>query len=159
MRIFSTPFFATGAEALTLGAMTVLLPLSPLMCTVLSGRLSYLLQYRSSLARSAQCVKALRRTRVISRNLQRKLSATGTQTESIQGSCTHCGLCCVDRSCVFLEWNDGVTSQCSIYDNWFWRLTSCGSYPIDGPSIAVYGCPSFKAIPIKVVKSGNTSPA
>ena len=144
MRIFSNQFFATSAEALTLGAMTVLLPLSPLMC---------------SLARSAQCVKALRRTRVISRNLQRKSSASGQQTESIQGSCTHCGLCCVDRSCVFLEWNDGVTSQCSIYDNWFWRLTSCGSYPIDGQSISVYGCPSFKAIPIKVVKSGSTSPA
>ena len=159
MRIFSNQFFATSAEALTLGALTVLLPLSPLMCTVLSGRLSYFLQYRSSLARSAKCIRALGRTRVISRNLQRKSSASGKQTETIQGSCTHCGLCCVDRSCVFLEWNDGVTSRCSIYDNWFWRLTSCGSYPIDGQSISVYSCPSFKAIPINVVKSGSTFPA
>ena len=159
MRIFSNPFFATSTEALILGAMTVLLPLSPLMCSVLSGRLSYLRQYRNSLARSAKCLRALRRTRVISRNLQRKSSASGKPTETIQGSCTHCGLCCIDRSCVFLEWNDGVTSRCSIYDNWFWRLTSCGSYPIDGQSISVYGCPSFKAIPIKVVKSGSTSPA
>lgn len=158
MRIFSTPFLAVSAEALTLGAMTVLLPLSPLMCTVLSGRLSYLLQYRSSVARSAQCLKALKRTRVISRNLQRKLSAPEKQAESIHGSCTHCGLCCVDRSCVFLAWSDDMTSQCSIYDNWFWRLTTCGSYPIDEESIAVYGCPSFKAIPIKVVKSDSTIP-
>ena len=159
MRIFSNPFFATSTEALILGVMTVLLPLSPLMCSILSGQLSYLLHYRSSLTRSAKCLRALRRTRVISRNLQRKSSASGKQTETIQGSCTHCGLCCVDRSCVFLEWNDGVTSRCAVYDNWFWRLTSCGSYPIDGPSIAVYSCPSFKAIPINVVKSVGSFPA
>ena len=158
MRIFSTPFLAASAETLTLGAMTVLLPLSPLMCAALSGRLSYLVQYRSSFARSAHCIKALKRTRVISRNLQRKLSAPEKQAESIQGSCTHCGLCCVDRSCVFLAWSDDMTSQCSIYDNWFWRLTTCGSYPIDEESISVYSCPSFKAIPIKVVKSNGTIP-
>lgn len=152
MPIFSTPFFSASAEAMVVGAMTVLLPLSPLMCTLLSGRMSYLLQYRSSLNRSAQCLRAIKRTRVISRNLQRKSSASKNQTETIQGSCTHCGLCCVDRSCVFLEWSEGMISHCSIYDNWFWRLTSCGSYPIDGLSISVYGCPSFKAIPIKIYK-------
>ena len=145
------PFFARSVEVLALGAMTVLIPLSPLTCTVLSGRSRYLRQYRNTIIVSARYARALKRTRVISRNLQRALSGSAVLNETIEGHCTHCGLCCVDKSCVFLERNDEGASRCSIYNNWFWKMTSCGSYPIDRESIAVYGCPSFKAIPIKVI--------
>jgi hypothetical protein len=145
-------FIAHSVEAIVLGAMVVMIPLSPWACTILSGRLQYVRQYRTTLAKSARCVKALKRMRVISRNLDRRFSADAAPLESIDGSCTHCGRCCIDRSCVFLNWNDDGSSRCSIYNNWFWKMTSCGSYPIDGASIAVYSCPTFKAIPIKVVR-------
>lgn len=149
-----TRLFSRSVEALALGAMTVLLPLSPITCALLSGQPSYLRQFRGTFIKSARYTRALKRSRVISRNLQRKLTASTGKTEIIQGSCTHCGQCCVDRSCVFLQWSDTGTSQCAIYGNWYWKQTSCGSYPIDGESIAVYDCPSFKSIPIKVVRSG-----
>lgn len=150
------PFLIRSFEVLALCAMTVLTPLSPLACTILSGRVRYLLQYRSTVVRSARYVKALYRTRVISRNFQRVLNHSVAFPETIDGDCTHCGLCCVDKSCVFLEWSNEGTSHCAIYNNWFWKLTSCGSYPIDRESIAVYGCQSFKSIPIKIVNSACT---
>jgi TPP-dependent indolepyruvate ferredoxin oxidoreductase alpha subunit len=131
--------------------MTMLLPLSPLTCTVLSGRLHYLRHYRATVVRSAHYLRALKQAHVVSRNLQRKLAPRDLGAVSIQGSCTHCGRCCVNRSCVFLAWLDDGRSQCSIYNNWFWKLTSCGSYPVDAPSIETYGCPSFRAVPVKVV--------
>lgn len=143
--------FSQLVEALALTTMALLLPMAPLTCALLSGRARYLQHYRGTLTRSTQCLLALWRARVISRNLQRKLARRKDTTESIEGSCTHCGRCCVNRSCVFLGWRDDGRSQCSIYDNWFWKLTSCGSYPLDAPSIETYGCPSFKAVSIKVV--------
>jgi hypothetical protein len=143
--------FSQLVEALALAAMTVLLPLSPLPCALLSGRLHYLLHYRATVVRSARYVRALGQARVVSRNLQRKLAPPDPGAVAIEGSCTHCGRCCVNRSCVFLSWRDDGCSHCSIYNNWFWKLTSCGSYPVDAQSIATYGCPSFKAVPIKVV--------
>jgi hypothetical protein len=147
--------FARSVEVFAVGAMTLLLPLSPLACTILSGRIKYLRHYRATLIQSSRYAKALTRTRVISRNLLRQLTRPPDPAETIEGDCTHCGLCCVDRSCVFLEWADNGQSRCAVYGNWFWNLTSCGDYPIDRESIAVYACPSFKAIPIKLVRSGG----
>lgn len=139
-------------EILLISAMALLLPLSPVACAVLSGRLIYLRQYGHSIGKSARMLEALWRTHVIARNMQRKLTHSSLTTpESIQGSCTHCGRCCVDRACVFLQWTDEGHSRCSIYNNWFWKMTTCGSYPVDAHSIDVYGCPSFKAVPIKIV--------
>jgi hypothetical protein len=138
-------------EAACLAAMAVLLPLAPWACAVLSGRGHYLLQYRATVARSARHLRGLAQARVVSRNLQRKLAPQDSGAASIEGSCTHCGRCCVNRSCVFLDWRADGSSHCSIYNNWFWKLTSCGSYPVDAQSIETYGCPSFKAIPIRVV--------
>ena len=77
-------------------------------------------------------------------------SQTARAAHEVQGDCSHCGQCCLDKSCVFLEWTDEGLSRCSIHNNWFWKLTSCGSYPIDAQSIVTYNCPSFKAIPIRV---------
>jgi hypothetical protein len=139
--------FSQLVEALALTGMALLLPLAPLTCALLSGRL----HYRVTVMRSAHYLRALGNARVMSRNLRRKLSPHAFTAESIEGSCTHCGRCCVNRSCVFLGWRDDGGSHCTIYNNWFWKLTSCGSYPIDSQSIETYSCPSFKAVPIKVV--------
>ena len=142
--------FSLLVEALAITAMTLLLPLAPLTCVLLSGRLHYLRQYRGTLVRSAHYLFALGQARVISRNLRRRLRLRDSSAESIEGSCTHCGRCCVKSSCVFLGWHADGGSHCTIYNNWFWKLTSCGSYPVDAQSIEIYGCPSFKSVPIKI---------
>jgi hypothetical protein len=143
------PLLSRFVEALTLTALAVLLPLAPLTCALLSGRLHYLKQYRVTVRRSARYVRALGQARVVSRNVRRKLALQNAET--IEGSCTHCGRCCVNRSCVFLDWREDGTSHCAIYNNWFWKLTSCGNYPVDAQSIATYDCPSFKSVPVRVV--------
>jgi hypothetical protein len=155
MSLLSPQTIARSTEAVVLGAMNALVVLSPIACAVLSGRARYLRRYRHTVAQSARCVQALGRARVIARNLERKLEQSRPPVEAIEGDCTHCGRCCIDRSCVFLEWDDQGASRCSVYGNWFWRMTSCGSYPVDAQSIAVYECPSFRAIPIRVQVTGH----
>ena len=149
--------FSLLVEVLALTAMTLLLPLSPLACAVLAGKWHYLLHYRVTVVRSANYLRALWQARVVSRNVQRKLAWQNPGAVAIEGNCTHCGSCCVHRSCVFLGWRNDGGSHCTIYNNWFWKLTSCGSYPMDTRSIETYGCPSFKAVPIKVVARPKTS--
>ena len=146
--LWPIPLFSRLVEALVLTALAVLLPVAPLTCALLSGRWQYVRRYRLTLGRSARYVRALAEARVVSRNLQRKLSRQ--KFDKIEGSCTHCGRCCVNRSCVFLGWRADSSSHCTIYNNWFWKLTSCGSYPVDAQSIATYSCPSFKSVPINV---------
>jgi hypothetical protein len=144
-----------GLDILIFGLMMLLLPLAPLTCAILSGRAQYLWQFRSTLVKSARGAVALLDSHVVSRNLQRKLRTSKQHNERMEGSCTHCGQCCINHHCVFLNWDDHGASRCGIYGNWFWSLTSCGSYPLDSESIAVYSCPSFKAIPIRVMTSDN----
>jgi hypothetical protein len=141
--------FSWLVEALARSALALLLPLAPLTCALLSGRWQYLKHDRLTLGRSARYLRALAQARVVSRNLRRKL--TLQEAEKIEGHCTHCGRCCVNRSCVFLDWREDGSSHCAIYNNWFWKWTSCGGYPVDAQSIATYSCPSFKSVPIQVV--------
>lgn len=148
--------FSHLVQAFCLTLIALLLPAAPIACAALSGRSHYFRQYRATVRRSAKSVRALYRADVIARNLERLLQQflmlQAPASTAVQGDCTHCGQCCLDRSCVFLDWTDDGLSRCSIHNNWFWKLTSCGTYPIDAQSIAVYDCPSFKAIPIRVVR-------
>ena len=155
-------FFARWVQAFCLLVMVVFLPASPIACAVLSGRFHFLRQYAQSVRQSAKSLRALYRADVIARNLERcmqqLLLPQLAQRHWVQGDCTHCGKCCLDSACVFLEWTDPgdqgqVQSRCSIHNNWFWKLTSCGTYPVDAQSIAVYDCQSFKAIPIRTVRT------
>jgi TPP-dependent indolepyruvate ferredoxin oxidoreductase alpha subunit len=143
-------FISLGVEAFVLAAMKLLIYLSPVVCMALSGQVKFVHRYFRTVSKSKTCLLALKRTHVISRNVERKLANNNKKLEIIEGFCTHCGLCCIDRSCVFLNIDEANNSSCTIYNNWFWKLTSCASYPIDSQSIDVYGCPSFNAIPIKL---------
>jgi hypothetical protein len=144
-------FLSFVVERILLAALVLLLPFLPLGYALVSGRFHFLRNYRLTLKRAARYLHTLWRLRVVSRNLRRVLAGSTFPSESIEGSCTHCGRCCVDRTCLFLGWDAQGRSICTIYNNWFWKLTPCGSYPVDRASIDVYGCPSFKAVPIKRV--------
>lgn len=148
--------FAQVIELLALVVMAVLLPLAPIACAVIAGRWQYVRQYPTTFRRAARTIRALKQAQVIARNLARNLELALTQpvmTHRIEGTCTHCGRCCLNSDCVFLSWTADGASNCSIHKNWFWQLTSCGSYPVNAQSIAVYDCPSFKAVPIRFVST------
>lgn len=138
--------------------MTVLLPLAPFACAVIAGRWHYLRRYGQTVKQSARTIRALHQASVIARNIEMAIErsfeiafAPTVAANSIEGSCTHCGRCCLNSACVFLTWTGDGFSTCSIHNNWFWKLTSCGSYPVNARSIAVYNCPSFRVIPIRVI--------
>ncbi|MFN9187618.1 MAG: hypothetical protein ACK5WG_13935, partial [Betaproteobacteria bacterium] len=69
--------------------------------------------------------------------------------ERIEGTCTHCGQCCTNKACVFVQFDALGRSSCRIYDTAFWRWLSCGSYPVSREDIEVYRCPSFRVIRIQ----------
>jgi hypothetical protein len=145
-------YIARTAQLLLIMVLLLGLPLSPLVVWLISGKLQYLTDYRRTVARCAHMVPALWRAHVIERNLQRLLTPQAARpAQAIAGNCTHCGRCCVDSTCVFLSWTGDGQSRCSIHNKWFWKMTSCGIYPVDAHSIDTYACPSFKAIPIAVV--------
>ena len=143
-------------QLLALALMAVLLPLAPLACAVIASnaqqRWGFLRRYGHTVKQSARTVWALHQAQVIARNIELAL-APPAAAQVIEGSCTHCGRCCLNSACVFLSWTGDGLSRCSIHNNWFWKLTSCGSYPVNAQSIAVYDCPSFKAVPIRVVQA------
>ncbi len=161
--VFMIPFFKQLSMRLTHHAAQIVqlvlisilllgLPLSPLVVWTISGRWQYLADYRRTMVRCAHMVPALWRANVIERNLRRLLTPQAARpSQAITGNCTHCGRCCVDRTCVFLSWTNDGQSRCGIHNKWFWKMTSCGIYPVDAHSIDTYACPSFKAIPIAVV--------
>jgi hypothetical protein len=143
---------ARGIEITVLAALFVTLPLSPIAVFMLSGDRSYVARYLATMRRCAGMFKAMRRHRVIQRNLPIALNAHSTPPEHITGQCTHCGRCCIDQKCVFLALDDHGQSRCRIYGNWYWQRTNCGKYPQSGRDIQVYDCPSYSAMPMRVVQ-------
>lgn len=156
---------ASLVNGLLLGGMWLLLPVGPIAATIISGDRSYVSHYRRGLRASASHLGGIFRGRPIGRAVERWLgggNAGGVVT--ISGQCTHCGKCCLDKSCIFLRFDEQGHSRCQIYQTGFWSMLPCGEYPLSGDEIAQYSCPSFTAetrrmIPIRVaggqVESGN----
>jgi hypothetical protein len=136
---------ARAGEAMILAFMGIGLPLSPLVSAVLAGDAGYLRAYRSTLARCVRMWVALGRKHVIARHLELRTPAP----ERIDGHCTHCGNCCIDRACVYLRFDAASRSSCAIYGGRLFRALSCGRYPLSGRDIDLYACPTFRSIPIK----------
>lgn len=152
--------FSRMIEIMVLGVMWLLIPLAPLVCGLIAWDKRYTLRYVSTLMQCARMLREMMRAQVISRVLVRRVSermsvflaAVNTQhDEKIEGECTHCGKCCINKSCVYLQVDESGESRCGIYNNWFWKQLTCGDYPISGEEIGIYECPSFQAIPVKVI--------
>jgi hypothetical protein len=142
-----------------LSVMALGLPLAPLICAVIANDRSYLSRYFPTLMQCARMLREMLRVQVISRMLARRLQQrfyagpdkAVHRAERIVGECTHCGKCCINKSCVYLQVGDGGESRCGIYNNWFWKQLTCGDYPISREEIDVYACPSFHADDVKVI--------
>ena len=137
------PFLAS----LCLALFRLLLPLTPLLASVLFGRLRYLRDYRGFIGRMRVHLCALREgparhyfEDVMGR--QHKVPA------EIAGSCVQCGNCCMNRRCVFLEAAGDDRYLCGIYHSPFRRWSNCGSFPLHAHDIARYACPSYHVVQV-----------
>jgi hypothetical protein len=152
-------FFFRVIDMAVLSVMWLFLPLAPMVCALIAWDKRYALRYMSTLTQCAHMLREMMRAQVISRVLVRRMlqrvsvfvASENRREERIEGECTHCGKCCINKSCVYLQVSESGESRCGIYNNWFWKRLTCGEYPISGEEIGIYDCPSFQAIPVKVI--------
>jgi hypothetical protein len=137
------------------------LPLAPLTAALIERSTRHLRFYSDSLVKSAHHINAMRRAQVVSRNLLRTRS--DVIRSRVTGECTHCGRCCLHNTCVFLKMQDDGQSRCAIYGTRFFKMLSCGEYPMTAEDIVVYDCPSFESqavsLTVNSLNSMNSSVA
>lgn len=141
---------ARAVEFVVVFASWLLLPVWPVLAAVILRDAEYLRRYRATLARMKRHLLAIWHTRPVSRMMARRLTPPLRRApEGIVGNCTHCGRCCLDGACVFLDFDDQGRSNCRIYGQRLWKMlfANCARYPIDGQEIAQYGCPGYTAVP------------
>jgi len=139
-------WLARGLEYGATGLMFALLPLGPFVASAIARDASYTRRYRATLMRGAAHARAMLRDRAISRYLLRRRRSTEAPREHIVGACTHCGNCCLNRSCLFLDFDGAGRSSCRIYGGRFWGLLNCSRYPESRNDIELYRCASFTAL-------------
>ena len=138
---------ARAIEGVVVVAGWLALPVWPLVATVVARDSSYVRHYLSTVIRMTAHIRATWRGRAVSRMVAQRLTPPALRVpERISGHCTHCGNCCLDRSCVFLTFDEQGRSRCRIYGGTVWNRLTCGQYPVDGTEIALYRCPSFTAL-------------
>ncbi len=138
----------SAVETIALSLMWLMLPLSPLIASVIARDLSYLRDFRGTMRQSARHLHAMGRAQVIARRFyNEKRAAEQNISHRIEGECTHCGQCCLYRQCVFLDRTEDGRPSCRIYGNWFFGFLTCAEYPMTKDDIELYECPSFRAVP------------
>ena len=94
-------WLARGLEYGATGLMFVLLPIGPFVVSAIARDASYARRYKTTVIRGAVHARGMLRDRAISRYLlRRRRSAGAPPKERIVGACTHCGNCCLNRSCL-----------------------------------------------------------
>ena len=137
-------FFARIAGTVLIVGMYLLLPLLPLLATLLFGRLRFTTQYPATLKKMRVHIAALRQGPAV-HFFQDILGQVSQVPDDIQGECVQCGNCCMNHQCVFLEKVDEKKYQCGVYHSPFRKLSNCGSFPINRHDIERYACPSYFA--------------
>ena len=136
-------------ETVVLSLMWLLLPAAPIAAYAISGDGSYLRHYRRTWRQCASQLRAMARAQVIARRFyNEKRASQQSQSWRIEGECSHCGQCCLDQTCVFLDHDEQGQSKCRIYGNAFFGLLACAEYPMTKDDIELYDCPSFRAVPV-----------
>lgn len=132
---------ARATELLALAGGFLLLPLWPLVAGALARDWRYLSRYPHSVLAAVAHMRAGYRTHALARHLVRTVAPR--RSEKPVGRCTHCGNCCLQKSCIFVEFDAAGHSSCRIYGTRLWKLLACGEYPVDAQDIELYACPSF----------------
>ncbi len=125
-----------------LGGMYVLLPMLPLLATVMFWRRSYLVNYAQTLRKATIHLAALRKGPAV-HFFEDILGRVSKVPDEVQGSCVQCGNCCMNHQCMFLVPVAANQFQCGIYHSPLRALSNCGSFPLNHQDIERYACPSY----------------
>ena len=100
---------AAGGELLLLATGYLLLPVWPLIAGALARDWRYVARYPRSMVAAVAHMRAGFRTHAVARHLARSFAPRETVTPV--GSCTHCSNCCLQKSCIFVEFDSSGRSS------------------------------------------------
>lgn len=125
----------------------ILLPLSPLLLSLSTGKGRFTRNYFRTIVKLLDTLDAMRERRSVERYVESLLFISrAPQAKRIGGFCNHCGNCCLDRRCLFLEQAGEDRYFCGIFGTMLRRFTNCGAYPINQEDIDLYACPTYYVI-------------
>lgn len=137
---------ARAVEFVVVCIAWLLLPVWPLLAALIAGDADYVRGYWTTVGNVKKHIRSLWRGHSVSRMVAHWLTPPVLRRpESIVGSCTHCGRCCIDGDCVFVAFDAHGQSSCRIYGGRVWKHLTCARYPIDRRDIVLYRCPGFTA--------------
>ena len=151
---------AAACAKIYLLSLYLVLPLMPLLASILFLRSKYVLEYRTTLQKVLVHIDAMKEGPA-QHYFQDVMGRRSSVPQDIHGECVQCGNCCMERRCVFLEPIGNDKYQCGIYHSPFRKLSNCGSFPLNQWDIDRYACPSYTAssvIPIYVDKPIAATP-
>ena len=120
----------------------LILPLLPLLATVLFARWRFTREYKTTFLKLLVHIAALRRGPAI-HFFRDVLGQVSSIPDEIQGECVQCGNCCMNHQCAFLEKIGDAKFQCGVYHSPFRQFSNCGSFPLNKYDIERYACPSY----------------
>lgn len=133
------------AANLYIGALFVLLPLIPLLASVIFLKWKYVLEYWHYMKKMKIHIGALREGPAL-HYFEDVIGRKRVIPEDIEGSCVQCGNCCMEKRCVFLEEASDLRFQCGIYHSPWRKFSNCGSFPLNAHDIQRYACPSYQTV-------------
>lgn len=129
----------------------LLLPLMPLLTSLVFMRWKFVRNYSQSLQRARVHLAAINEGPL--QHYFNDIAGRARQIpDEIQGSCVQCGNCCMERRCAFLEPVADNKYQCGIYSSFWRRFSNCSSFPLNQYDIERYECPSYYAVPKRVME-------
>ena len=142
MKYFSKLFFFVAS---------LLTPVLPFVLFLLFGDKKIILNYADSLRKIRIHLEELSKGPV-THFLEDVFLREKNIPVQIQGACTQCGNCCLNKQCFFLKAAEDDKLQCGIYGSFWRRFSNCNSYPLHAHDIERYACPGFSVIHLTPVK-------
>jgi hypothetical protein len=150
---------ARAAARLSIAALYLLLPVMPLLASLLFVRWQFTRHYVQTLKKMRVHLAGLSRG-PLEHYFRDVIGRVRQIPDEIHGSCVQCGNCCMNRQCAFLEPVDAGRYQCGVYHSPLRRFSNCGSFPLNQHDIERYACPSYVATPSRAAtSSGTTGPS
>ena len=137
---------ALALAALFNAACFLLLPVMPMIVSLLVWDSMYLRRYGYYFFKFIEHFKALREGPV-RHYLTDVFMQVHAVPATIEGHCVQCGNCCLDKRCAFLQPLDNDKYACGIFHSTARRFSNCGSFPLHARDIERYQCPSYFVMP------------
>lgn len=148
---------ARFAAQCAIAVLYLLLPVLPLLASLLFMRWSFIRRYADTLRRMRVHLAAMRQG-PLQHYFSDVLGRAPQVPEQVHGSCVQCGNCCMERKCAFLEPLADDKYQCGVYHSFWRRFSNCGSFPLNQHDIDRYSCPSYYVVPGHLAESPPLQP-